>query len=104
MKTKKKQERLFGGKMLEEERKLYNENFSRWLATHNGKFVVIKGRNVLGFYDTFDQALIEGVNKYGIQSFLVRCISRENDEEKIPLTIGLLHAEKPSRVVHRASR
>jgi hypothetical protein len=55
------------------ETELYEAQKSNWLRTHRDKFVVIKGRNPLGFFDNFHQAYTAGVSEYGIDAeFLVK--------------------------------
>lgn len=44
------------------------------LMEHQGKFVVIKGDNVIGIYDTYGDALKQGYEKLGLENFLVKCI------------------------------
>ncbi len=55
----------------------YQKSLSTWLAEEGkqGKFVVILGEEVLGFYDTRNEALTEGYKKYGLEkSFFVQQI------------------------------
>ena len=42
---------------LNREQAVYETNLSRWLADHEGKFVLIKGDKVDGFYESRDEAL-----------------------------------------------
>ena len=52
---------------------LYEAHKSEWLETHRGKFVVVKGKDLLGFFLDFHDAYSAGVEKYGIYSdFLVK--------------------------------
>jgi hypothetical protein len=55
------------------ETQLYETQKAEWLQTHRDKFVVIKGQNPLGFFDSFHQAYIAGVAEYGMDvDFLVQ--------------------------------
>ncbi|HEY3771049.1 MAG TPA: hypothetical protein VGN44_20420 [Candidatus Angelobacter sp.] len=55
------------------ESQLYEAQKSEWLQTHRDKFVVIKGKGLLGFFDNFHQAYIAGVTEYGMDvDFLVK--------------------------------
>ena len=39
---------------------------------HAGKFVVVKGRNVVGSWDTFDAAAREAATRFGRGPYLIR--------------------------------
>ncbi|HET9285120.1 MAG TPA: hypothetical protein VFR24_24485 [Candidatus Angelobacter sp.] len=55
------------------ETQLYEAQKTEWLRTHRDKFVVIKGHNLLGFFDNFHQAYTAGVAEYGMHiDFLVK--------------------------------
>lgn len=46
------------------------------LAAHHGKFVLIRGAEIVGIWDTYEDALKSGYEKYGIsEPFLVTRIS-----------------------------
>ncbi len=57
---------------LEQELKTYNEMKNKLLNESRGKFVLIKGSEMLGVYDNKDTALSEGYKKFGNQEFLVK--------------------------------
>ncbi len=79
--------------MLDQEIKTYNENIAEWLKTEFGKIVLIKGNEVVGFFNTNGEALSEGVKRFGLDGFLVRPIAPIPEEIKIPaLTLGILNA------------
>jgi hypothetical protein len=79
---------------LEKERKYFEQNLSKWLSEHKGMIVLVKGEEVIGFYNTFDEALADGARLYGFDSFLVRRIEEESEQEiHIPaLSLGILRA------------
>jgi hypothetical protein len=57
------------------ETEFYENHKAEWLQNHRDKFVVVKGREVLGFFTTFHEAYSAGVQKYGIETdFLVKQI------------------------------
>jgi hypothetical protein len=58
---------------LEVEQHTYEAKKQELLA-NEGKFVVIKATEVLGVYDTYEDALKAAYSKYGLQSFFVRRI------------------------------
>jgi hypothetical protein len=57
----------------------YRHEVQRLLAEgHEGKFVLIKGDAIIGFYETWDAARAAGLNRYLLKPFLVHQIqSRE---------------------------
>ncbi len=87
--------------MLEHEIKYFDDNINDWLKSESGRFVVIKGNEDIGFYDTFGDALVEGTRRFGLESYLIRKISLDQEKIKIPaMTIGVLHAD-PSYPIQR---
>ena len=59
---------------LERELAIYTEHLMD-LLPNEGKYVVIKGEEVLGVYDSLDGALSAGYERYGDVDFLVKQIS-----------------------------
>lgn len=60
--------------MLEQEIQTYQEHKKELLADSAGKYVVIKGQEVAGVYDTEGDALREAYQRYGNVPFLVKKI------------------------------
>ena len=58
---------------LETELKTYEEQRDK-LLTHEGKFVVIHGSEILGVYGSYEDALKAGYEKYKLEPFLVKKI------------------------------
>jgi hypothetical protein len=70
---------------LKAEIETYNRNKQRLVAQGDGKFVVIQGCDIAGVWDTYEDALQAGYEKFGLTPFLVkqieaferlRCITR----------------------------
>lgn len=79
--------------MLEQERDFYDTHLEEWLRSLAGRFALVKGQELIGTFDTIDDAIREGGRRYGLQSFLVRRIEKTQEPVRIPaLTFGLLHA------------
>lgn len=79
--------------MLENEVAFYIEQKPELLARHSGMFVLIKGRELIGVFNTIEEALSEGARRYGLSSFLVRQVLAEEPEITVPaLTLGILKA------------
>jgi len=80
--------------MLEEERETYNRNLGDWLNHYPGKFVAVVGHDVLGFFDTIDDALQAGARQVGLGSFLVRRVQEVEENVNIPaLSLGIIYAD-----------
>lgn len=74
------------------EKAFLQENQEPLSAQHPGKYLLIKGAEVHGAYETYDQGVIAGVQKFGAGPFLVRSVLKPHDSEapKIPaLAIGV---------------
>lgn len=79
--------------MLEQELKYFIENRTDWISRYPNKFVLIKGAELVGTFDTLDEALAEGARRFGLESFLARRVDQDEREVNIPaLTLGILRA------------
>ncbi|WP_046988050.1 hypothetical protein [Delftia tsuruhatensis] len=52
----------------------YREKLPTMLG-HIGKYAIIKGTEVLGMYDSYEDALKFGYGKFGLEPFLVKRIA-----------------------------
>ena len=78
---------------LEREQAFFEEHRAEWLEHHEGKFALIHGTELAGFYDTDEKAYEEGVDRWGVVPFLIKRVLREDPIEHIPaLFHGLIHA------------
>ncbi len=59
---------------LEREREVFSSNVELWKIERAGKFVVIHGAEVLGFFESLDSAFTAGVESFGSEYFLVKQI------------------------------
>jgi len=59
-------------KPLEKEFKYYLEHQEELVKKHNGKFIVIKGEDVLGAYDSELEAIQEASKEHELGTFLVQ--------------------------------
>lgn len=80
--------------MLETERQYFAQHHAELIAKHLGKFVVIKGEELIGVFNTIEEALSEGARQFRLESFLVREVTIKDPQDiNIPaLTLGLLRA------------
>lgn len=72
---------------LEQELKTYKDKLAE-MHEHEGKFVLIHGSEVVDFFETYDDAIKEGYQKFGLARFLVKQV---NSTEQIQF-ISRLHA------------
>lgn len=60
---------------LQVETRTYAEKLPHLMMGHIGKFVVIKGVEVIGIYDSYQDALTFGYQRAGLTPFLVKKIA-----------------------------
>jgi hypothetical protein len=78
---------------LQQEREFFKINQAQWPKAHSGKFVLIKGDQFPGFFDNAENAVAEGMRRFGSESFLVRGVDEKEETLRIPtLMFGLLNA------------
>jgi hypothetical protein len=83
--------RTAGSDMLDEEISFFDESLDDWLKQNAGMIALVKGKELIGVYNTEDEALVEGARRYQLQSFLIRRIVREQPSISAPaLTLGIL--------------
>lgn len=57
---------------LEQELKTYEKEKEKLLSEGKGKFVLIKGDEIIGIYTSQEDALAEGYKRFGNEEFLVK--------------------------------
>jgi hypothetical protein len=68
----------------------YCREVGRLLAEgHDGKYAVIKGDEIIGIYDTWDEARSVGLEKYLLQGHMVRPILSREPVIRGPLSFRL---------------
>ncbi len=67
---------------LAQERRFFDRNIATWLEQESniGKWALVKGDELIGMYEDFDEAIHIGFEKFGLSSFLVSQIRREANE------------------------
>lgn len=68
--------------MLEKEYGYYLEHMGDFLPEHMGQFVVIKGEEVLGFYDTLPNAIEQTAKTHALGTFLVHQVKEEEEVQR----------------------
>lgn len=85
---------IMGEQVLAEEYAYFAEIKSELLKDQGGKFALIKGRKLIGVFDTDTDAYQVGVMQFGNEAFLIVRISQEEEGYWIPtLELGLLDAD-----------
>lgn len=65
---------------LQTELDYFEEHRDELCREHLGKFVVVKGRSVHGFYDTDVEAYEAGVEKFGLEPFMIKKVETLEQE------------------------
>ncbi len=79
--------------ILQEEQAFFEANRAALLKEHLGKYALIKGSELIGAFDTDENAYTEGVARFGNVPFLIRRIEEKDATAQFPaLTYGLLRA------------
>lgn len=66
--------------MLEREYEVFETNREKWLKKHAREFVVIHEDDVVGFFETQDEALQEAVSRFEPGEFLLQQILPKEDD------------------------
>ena len=79
---------------LDKERKFFEDNRSEWERAYPGKFVLVKDEILIGVFDSDSTAVTEGIQRFGLEPFLVRNVAEKEEAIRIPaLMFGLLYAD-----------
>ena len=79
--------------MLEKELAFFEKYKEKWLGQYEGKFVLVKGEELVGVYDTNEEALAAAAFMFGLAPCLIRRVTKAQEDVKLPaLTLGLLYA------------
>lgn len=63
------------------------------LAAHRGKFALIVGKDLLGVYDTWDDAADDAYRRLGYVRILVKPIVEKEEPVYLPIAFDKLEAE-----------
>jgi len=78
-------------RLLVRELEFYDRNRDRFLREHDGRYLLIEGSRLIGSFETEDQAVGEGVRRFGAGPFLVRQAGANTPDASVPsLSLGLL--------------
>jgi hypothetical protein len=78
---------------LAEELAFYESQKAELLMAHQGRFVLIRGAELVGVYDQRTEAYAEGLKRFGNTAFLIKQVLPEDPIDTIPaLHFGLIRA------------
>ena len=70
--------------VLAEELAVYEANKLDWLKEHEGEFVLIKGKEVVGFFEDRDEALTAGYARFGLVNLMVKMVEETERIYNLP--------------------
>lgn len=86
--------------MLDAERKYYDEHFDELVQKHPDKVVLIKEQIFVEVFDDMEQALSEGIRRFGLVPYLVRKVGEKERKFFIPAySLGILQDGNISRSI-----
>ena len=65
--------------LLEKEYKVYLDHLDEFLPHHLNRYVLIKDHEVVGFYDSYEQALKAGLKNFGNVPFFIKMVSKAEE-------------------------
>ena len=79
--------------VLKEEVAFFEKHRREFLQKAPGKFALVKGEELHGFFDTDEAAYEAGVETFGLESFLIKQVLEEDQIHEIPvLSVETMHA------------
>ena len=81
--------------VLERENTYFNDHRGELVAQHEGQFVLIHGDDLVGWYQSYDDAFTAGIQTIGNEPFLIRQVfAGDEPPVHVPaLTLGLISAQ-----------
>ena len=78
---------------LQVELNYFEAHKEEWLDKHKGKFLLIKGEELIDVFSSLDDAYKAGVKLYGNQPFFIKQLFEVDTTNQIPsLMLGIIHA------------
>lgn len=80
--------------ILHVELRYFQEQREHFLAEHSGKYALIKGKTLVGTFDTHEAAYEHGVARFGNVPFLIKAVRKHDEVVRLPaLAMGLLRVD-----------
>ena len=67
---------------IEKEFQYYQKNKVHFIKKYNGKYIVLMNKEVIGFFDSREKALIETQRKHKPGTFLIQLVSKEEEVQR----------------------
>lgn len=84
---------MAGDEILQVELAYFQKRREHLLAEHGGKYALIKGKTLVGTFDTHEAAYEHGVFRFGNVPFLIKEIREHDEVVRLPaLSLGLIRA------------
>ena len=80
--------------ILEKELKVYHENKDRLLKKDEGKYVLIKDSEIIGTFESQNDAIKIGIEKFGNTPFLVKKIEKRDQAENFISNLIVFHRKE----------
>ena len=64
---------------LEQEYQLFLSHLDEFLPRHLNEFVLIKGKKIINFFKSYDDALKEGLSRFGNVPFFIKVVKKEEE-------------------------
>ena len=85
---------MAGNGILHVELAYFQERREHLLAEHSGKYALIKGKTLIGTFDTHEAAYEHGVARFGNVPFLIKVVREHDEVIRLPaLAMGLLRVD-----------
>jgi hypothetical protein len=79
--------------VLETEIEFYNDQKEELLKHYKGQFALIKSKELIGTYTTWEEAFNDAVEKFGNSLFLIKPVQEEEEFVQFPaLLVGAISA------------
>ncbi len=71
--------------LLDEERNYFEANKAKWLTRHKNQYVLVKGSELAGVFGDGQSAYAAGLERFGLQPFLVKQVLAEEPVVYLPM-------------------
>lgn len=79
---------------LDVELRFFGNHQSEWKAKYPGKFILVKGEELINTFNRSEDAVAAGIQAFGTEPFLVRSVDQTEEGLFIPaLAFGILQAD-----------
>lgn len=64
---------------LEQEYHFFLDHLDEFLRDHLNQFVLIRGKKVIAFFDSYEKALRDGLKRFGNVPFFIKVVKKEEE-------------------------